>query len=188
MHIFPTNSQTLDHNKKMLKYLNTPVVRSIAEGDNTYSNFFLDDEQLERIVYLCNGKKSILTSNRWVLGVLLNGSLGEIISIFYKQSSASPQLPTFIVVEFPKYIKHAWDETNPIHLPIPTIKINRSTQIPLKMGLALTIHKSQGMTLPKATIDIRKTEQQGLTHSQQFQESLHYKISKFVMHSLSIVS
>jgi len=31
------------------------------------------------------------------------------------------------------------------------------------MAWALTIHKSQGMTLPKATIDIRKTERQGLT-------------------------
>ena len=31
------------------------------------------------------------------------------------------------------------------------------------MAWALTIHKSQGMTLPKATIDIGKTERQGLT-------------------------
>ena len=31
------------------------------------------------------------------------------------------------------------------------------------MAWALTIHKYQGMTLPKATIDIGKTEHQGLT-------------------------
>ena len=31
------------------------------------------------------------------------------------------------------------------------------------MAWALTIHKSQGMTLPKATIDIGTVERQGLT-------------------------
>ena len=37
------------------------------------------------------------------------------------------------------------------------------TQIPLKMAWALTIHKSQGMELPKATVDIGTMERQGLT-------------------------
>jgi ATP-dependent exoDNAse (exonuclease V) alpha subunit len=34
---------------------------------------------------------------------------------------------------------------------------------PLKMAWALTIHKSQGLTLSKETIDIGKVERQGLT-------------------------
>ena len=100
----------------------------------------------------------MLTSNLWVLARLVNGSIGEIISIFYKESTAPPQLPTFVIIEFPKYIGHAWDETDPTHLPIPAIKRNKILQIPLKMAWALTIHKSQGMTLPKSTIDIGKIE------------------------------
>ena len=147
----------------MIKSLNTPVARSIAEDDTTHSTFSSDEEQLQEIVYLCKGQKVMLTSNLWVSAGLVNGSLGEIISIFYKESTSPPQLPTFVVVEFPKYIGPAWDETNPTHLPIPAIKRNGRTQIPLKMAWALTIHKSQGMTLPQATIDIGKTERQGLT-------------------------
>jgi len=72
-------------------------------------------------------------------------------------------MPTFVVVDFPKYIGPPWDERNPTHLPNPAIKRNGRAQIPLKMAWDLTIHKSQGMTLPKATIDIGKTEHQGLT-------------------------
>lgn len=102
-------------------------------------------------------------SNLWVSAILVNGSLREIISIFYKESTAPPEIPTFVVVDFSKYSGPPWDEKNPTHLPIPTIKRNGCTQIPLNMVWSLTIHKSQGMTLPRATIDIGKIEHQGLT-------------------------
>jgi len=46
MHIYPTNAQTLVHNKKMIKYLNTPIARSISEDDNTYSSLSLEEEKL----------------------------------------------------------------------------------------------------------------------------------------------
>jgi len=47
MHLFPTNAQTMVHNKQMMKSVNTPIARSIAEDDNTYSNISSEDEQLE---------------------------------------------------------------------------------------------------------------------------------------------
>jgi len=105
----------------------------------------------------------MLTSNLRVSVGLVNGSLGEVITIFYKKSTAPPQLPTFVVASFPEYIGPPWDERNPAHLPVLAIKRNGCTQIPLKMARALTIYKYQGMTLPKETINIGKTERQGLT-------------------------
>ena len=63
-----------------------------------------------------------------------------------------------MVVNFYKYVGPPWDPNNPIHLSIPPIKTGSRTQIPLKMAWGLTIHKVQGMTLPKATIDIGLTE------------------------------
>ena len=48
---------------------------------------------------------------------------------------------------------------------VPISPITRGTrrQIPLQMSRALTIHKSQGMTLDKARVDIGTKERQGLT-------------------------
>lgn len=82
MHLFPTNAQTMVHNKQMMKSLNTPIARSIAEDDNTYSSISSEYEQLEQIVLLCNDEKVMLTSNLWVSARLVNGSLGKIVTIF----------------------------------------------------------------------------------------------------------
>ena len=68
-----------------------------------------------------------------------------------------------MVVNFYKYVGPPWDPNNPTHFPIPPIKRGGCTQIPHKMAWGLTIPKSQGMRLPKATIDIGLNERQGLT-------------------------
>ena len=98
----------------------------------------------------------MLTSNLWVSAGLVNGSLGQVVDIFYKSQHHNK-------VNFQKYIGPTWDTNNPTFLPVPPIQRGGRTQIPLKMAWALTIHKSQGMTLPKATIDISTMERQGLT-------------------------
>jgi len=59
-----------------------------------------------------------------------------------------------VVVSFSKYIGPPWDPNNPTFVPIPPIKRGSHTQIPLKIAWALTIHKSEGIKLPKVTIDI----------------------------------
>ena len=43
--------------------------------------------------------------------------------------------------------------------------LHERQQLPLRLAWALTIHKSQGLTLPKAWIDIAKTEKSpGITY------------------------
>lgn len=64
----------------------------------------------------------MLNSNLWVSGELVNGSLMQLISIFYKESNAPPQLPTFVVVEFSKYSRPPLDQNNPTHLLVTPIK------------------------------------------------------------------
>ena len=103
------------------------------------------------------------TSNLWIATSLVNGLLRKIVSIFYKETLAPTQLPTFVVVNFYKVVVPPWDPQNPTYLPIPPIKRGSHTHIPLKMAWVLTIHKSQGMTLPKATIDTSLIEHQSIT-------------------------
>jgi len=69
----------------------------------------------------------------------------------------------FTTVLFDKYIGVPFDKNNLNLVPITPITRGNRKQIPLKMAWALTIHKSQGLTLERATIDIGKKERQGLT-------------------------
>ena len=51
-----------------------------------------------------------------------------------------------------------WDESFPQVVPITSIEIGNKKQLPLKLARVLTIHKSQGLTLDKVTINIGKQE------------------------------
>ena len=112
---------------------------------------------------LCPGQRVMLRCNLWVEAGLVNGALGTIQNIFFSDGSKPPQLPMYATVSFDDYIGLPWDIRYPKIVPIaPVVRGNRK-QIPLRMAWALTIHKSQGLTLQRATIDIDITERQGLT-------------------------
>ena len=80
-------------------------------------------------------KKIMQTSNLWIATSLVNGLLRKIVSIFYKETLAPTQLPTFVVVNFYKVVVPPWDPQNPTYFPIPPIKRGQCTQIPPKMVL-----------------------------------------------------
>jgi ATP-dependent DNA helicase PIF1 len=163
IHLFPTNDLVTLHNRQMLKSLNTPIARSVAEHTRRAEIAGVDDDQLEREVLLCPGQRVMLTCNLWVEAGLVNGALGYIQQIYYSPGTKPPQLPMFTTVLFDKYIGVPFDKNNLNIVPITPITRGNRKQIPLKMAWALTIHKSQGLTLDRATIDIGKKERQGLT-------------------------
>ena len=105
----------------------------------------------------------MLTCNLCVEAGLVNGALGWVQNIFYMLGSRPPELPIYTTVLFDKYVGAPFDNQNPrLVLITPVVRGSRK-QIPLKMAWALTIHKSQGLTLDRATVDIGSREQQGLT-------------------------
>lgn len=142
----------------MLKQLHLPVARCLAQLPRQTSIANDNDEQLPSEILLSLDEQVMLIANLWIQAGLVNGSLGQIKSIVYDIDSKPSDLPKYIVVEFKNYTGPHWDNANPKFVPIAPITRGSCTQLPLAMAWALTIHKSQGLTLDKATIDIGKTE------------------------------
>ena len=77
-----------------------------------------------------------------------------------------PDLPIAVVVQFDNYRGPSLSDSWPSCVPICSITVSSQEsntyherqQLTLKLACALTIHKSQGLTLPKAWIDIGKSE------------------------------
>ncbi|XP_057862035.2 uncharacterized protein LOC131070490 [Cryptomeria japonica] len=120
------------------------------------------DDELDVELLLSKNARVMLTSNLWIEEGLINGALGNIRKIVYKPGSASPQPPAYVLVEFDNYSRLPFDDRHPSSIPVPAIERGGSSQIPLHLAWALTIHKSQGLTLQKATIDIGPTKRIGL--------------------------
>ncbi|XP_057834588.2 uncharacterized protein LOC131045086 [Cryptomeria japonica] len=151
------------HNKKMLRKLNRPVAISEATNVRSRPNVESEDEQLEKQVLLCKGQQIMLTTNIWTKAGLINGALGEVVDIVYQYGSKPLDISAYVITRINNYIGPSWNPTYPKVVPITPISLGNRKQIPLKMAWAITVHKSQGLTLQKATIDIGAIERQGLT-------------------------
>ena len=97
---------------------------------------------------------------------LINGVMGTITDILYKEKPEYTSLPAVILVLFecngPTLRNIEGIPVVPI-VPIRHMWEGKSgtcsrLQIPLSLAWAITVHKSQGLTLPKAVIDLEKKE------------------------------
>jgi ATP-dependent DNA helicase PIF1 len=115
---------------------------------------------LEPVVFLAKGGRVMLTMNLWSSVGLCNGATGTVVDIIYQK------LPIAVIVEFENYRGPVFNENQPLCILIYPIAVTLQTeigfherqQLPLRLAWAITIHKSQGLTLPKAWIDIGKSE------------------------------
>ena len=121
---------------------------------------------LEPVVFLAKGARVMLTMNLWPSVGLCNGATGTVVDIIYQNNHQPLDLPIAVLVEFDNYRGPVFNVNQPLCIPICPITCKSQTeigfherqQLPLRLAWALTIHKSQGLALPKASIDIGKSE------------------------------
>lgn len=121
---------------------------------------------LEPVVFLAKGAHVMLTLNLWIYVVLCNGATGTVVEFIYAINQQPPDLPIAVIVMFDDYTGPSISNNIEQCVPICSIAImsdtlgtvNEKQQIPLKLAWAITIHKSQGLTLTNARIDTGKNE------------------------------
>ena len=166
--IYPLKKDVRQENLVKLEQLNSPVC--YCPAIDNFKPAVSDDEEQENLLVLLQlavGSRVMLRHNLWVNGGLVNGSVGTVTGFRFAPGKYSPEhSPELVLVKFDNY-----QGSSPSELPdgsIPISKITKSwrvrnflrkrTQFPLTLSWALTLHKVQGQTLPKAVVSLGSQE------------------------------
>ena len=108
IHLFAKHILVDNHNKSMIETFHMKIALSIAKFTNGLEAHQQDDDQLEKQIFLYVGQRVMLSCNLWVQAELVNGGLGVVMQIVYAPGHNPPNLPSYIVLEFNKYIEHCY--------------------------------------------------------------------------------
>ena len=168
--LFACRENVAEFNFNCLKNSNKPVAVINADHNCTEAKNSNEEDAggLYARVRLCEGARVMLSSNLWTEMGLVNGSMGYVVAILYQPGAKPPALPTAVVVQMDKYDGPTWGGERcvpicPIERSWPSSTGNRKSsckrrQLPIQLAWAVTVHKSQGLTLDRAVIDIGKRE------------------------------
>lgn len=118
-------------------------------------------------ICLCIGARVMLTANLWTEMGLVNGSMGAVHDIMWENGQdPSSMMPSIILIKFDEYSGPAFPHCN--RGVIPVFPATRQfeykgaacsrTQSPLRPAYAITVHKSQGLTLSRAVLNLNQGE------------------------------
>ena len=144
-----------DHDS--LTGLHQPIARINAQHSSSLAKSATADDLLglEPVTFLAKGAKVMLTMNLWTDVGLCNGATGTLVHFIYAPNHHPPDLPIAVIVKFDNHSGPSVMSSLPNCVPICPITVTSLTldgvherqQLPLKLTWAMTIHKSQGLTL-----------------------------------------
>lgn len=137
-----TNAEVDAINASALEKLpgNISTFNSTDKGDITKLKDMIVPDRLELKI----GAKVMLLYNLNVAKGLCNGSIGKIVSFSLDNNSISVDFGTGII----GIVKQSFE------IKISGMTIAERIQFPLRIAYAITIHKSQGLSLTEADIDV----------------------------------
>ncbi len=166
LHIFSTNEEADNYNQMMFNRLNSPVVEFLAqdevlrgkdfvsenltEREETILEIFNKNCRAEKLIKLKLGAKVMLLINSDFKTGLINGSCGTIIAI--NEDSITVEFENGAIKEIePEKFEYYYNDK----------VMAQRHQYPLRLAWAITIHKSQGMTLENLYVDCKRIFERG---------------------------
>lgn len=168
LRLFARNDDLDRFNFEMLQRLDRPVavVKAVHTGKASLATSSEEAGGLEAEVCLAVGADVMLTANLDVRHGLFNGARGKITDLLFAPGRPPPSLPEAVIVQFATYSGPSLFADRAGIVPIRPIRrtcgSNNASgsrqQVPLALAWGITIHKSQGMTLHIAIVNIGPRE------------------------------
>jgi len=143
-------------NHSKLSALNVPVAVIPSRGRGKHhAQTEKQTGQIPPRSLIAVGATVILTKNQGSLTSLglNNGAIGKVIAILYPKDMKPPDFPDAVVIDFPSYKGPAWIDQHKTWIPVSVMDVRcesnccSRTGFPLMPGYAITIAKSQGMSI-----------------------------------------
>ena len=135
-------------------------------GQKTVKATEEEADNLSKELCVCIGAKVMLTTNLWTEAGLSNGSMGMIHDMSWDVGLDISSMPSVILVKFDGYIGPGFPDCGDKIIPVYPVTRQfefkgvscSRTQFPLRLAYAITVHKSQGMSLILAVMNLGQKE------------------------------
>ncbi|EAQ86310.1 hypothetical protein CHGG_07563 [Chaetomium globosum CBS 148.51] len=175
--IYPTREKVRSYNHDHMVDLNSPAlyVEATHQGDGASKAESKDAGNLSSRFPVCIGARVMLTRNIWNPVGLVNGAQGTVHDIGWAEGADPLRDPPLVIMVAldkytgpPYYTRDVELQDGQGRLVVPILQVRQDftlknktcsrTQFPLVVAYAITVHKSQGITLPKVVCDISERE------------------------------
>jgi len=168
LRLYYTTAEVRERNHNCLAATNQPIKKLTAEHKGRGASAATEEEadNLSAEIYICIGARIMLTTNLWTEIGLVNGSMGSIEDLSWDYGRQTDQLPSVILIRFDSYTGPSFPGCPVGTVPVfPQTRqfdykgiVCLRTQFPLRLGYAITVHKSQGLTLLRAVMNLNQRE------------------------------